>query len=170
MNSDCLSYEAFAPYLAASNSVSLEGDHVAKAAEDVLQFCQQSESLFGSKDRTLEHLFLVIEEVTVDSDQELPVPATIANAINLLMTLPNDLMMPEIGVDPDGSIAFDWIVSRSRMLSISVSTSDRLAYAWLDGSDRGHAVGRLRNGKIPNELIAIMRSLIPNANFTLRAA
>ena len=46
-------------------------------------------------------------------------------------------------------LAFDWIVSRARVFSVSVGTTNRLAFAWIDGTDRGHGVARFDGDAVP---------------------
>ena len=80
--------------------------------------------------------------------------------------------MPEIAVDPDGAVSLDWVPSRNRMLSISISGEhDRLAYAWIDGADRGSAVSRFDGGTIPQRLLQAIASVSTlTAYVALRAA
>ena len=63
------------------------------------------------------------------------------------------MILPEFSPEPDGSISLDWIMSRTRVFSISVSPRDRLAYAWLDGSDRGHGVATFDRSMIPQRIL-----------------
>jgi len=79
-------------------------------------------------------------------------------AAEFIRALPEGFSLPELAPEPDGSISLDWIRSRNRLLSLSVGTSDRLPYAWIEGADIGHAVG-LFDGKIisPNVLERIKR-------------
>ncbi len=68
----------------------------------------------------------------------------IARASAFIRALPDDCDMPDVGVDPDGAVTLDWMVSRHRhaIQSASTGSSDRLAYAWIDGTDRGSAVAK----------------------------
>jgi hypothetical protein len=80
--------------------------------------------------------------------------------------------MPENAVDPDGAIALDWIVSRHRMLSLSVAgDSDRIAYAWVDGTNKGHAVDRFDGAAVPLRLLQAILALTDGAgHVAFRAA
>ena len=51
--------------------------------------------------------------------------------------LPDNIPLPEVSVEPDGAVAFDWMPLPSKTFTLSVSGSNRLAYAWIDGTDRG---------------------------------
>ena len=66
-----------------------------------------------------------------------------------LRALPDRVPLPEISPEPDGSVSLDWTQSRNRLFSVSVSGSNRLAYAWVDGTDSGHAVVRFDGQSIP---------------------
>ena len=96
----------------------------------------------------------------------------IARAVAFIRALPDDCEMPEVGVDPDGAMTLDWMVSRHRMLSISVAgDSDRLAYAWLDGTDRGNAVAKFDRDTVPIRLMqAILALTLAPADVGFRAA
>ena len=61
--------------------------------------------------------------------------------------------MPEFAPEPDGAISLDWIQSRHRLFTLSISASNRLAYAWLDGTDKGHGVARFDGRTIPRRVL-----------------
>jgi hypothetical protein len=64
----------------------------------------------------------------------------VAHVERLISLWPAALPLPELAPEPDGSISLDWITSRYRLFSVSVGRSDRITYAWLNGTDRGHGV------------------------------
>jgi hypothetical protein len=39
------------------------------------------------------------------------------------------------------------------MFTLSIGTSNRLAFAWIDGSEKGHAVASFDGEKIPQKII-----------------
>ena len=80
-------------------------------------------------------------------------PLAVERAVAFLRALPDDLPLPEIAPEPDGSIAFDWMRSRTQLFSVSVGTNDRLAYAWLDGAQSGHGVEEFQMMTIPRRLL-----------------
>jgi hypothetical protein len=90
-----------------------------------------------------------------DGEEALPVShEAIRLATDFLRALPDGVDMPEVGVEPDGAVTLDWLPSRHRMLSISFAgNSNRLAYAWLDGSDRGSGVVRFDRQVIPRQMM-----------------
>lgn len=90
-------------------------------------------------------------------------------AEDFIRALPDGLETPELSVDPDGDISFDWIPDNTKTLTISVNGSNRLAYAWIDGTDRGHAATRFENGVIPSRLLTEIESIV-SYGATFRAA
>lgn len=71
-------------------------------------------------------------------------PSAARRAEDLIRGLPEGFPLPEIAVEPDGEISLDWIESRDRLFSLSVGSSDRMAFAWIDGLESGHGVVRVR--------------------------
>ena len=61
----------------------------------------------------------------------IPVSSSVVDrAVNFIRALPHGMTWPDVGVDPDGAIAFDWLVHRARVFSVSVGVTNRLAFAW----------------------------------------
>ena len=65
------------------------------------------------------------------------------NAIKFALTLPISLPIPEISVDPDGTIAFEWYEDKRRVFSVSAGSKGELFYAGLFGQNRTHGVETL---------------------------
>ena len=133
---------------------------------------ENSDALFGRRAVVIAELWGLLEshaEGAWDGHQALPVDRqAIALAEEFVRSLPHGCVMPEVAVDPDGCVSLDWISSRQRMLSISFTgKSDRLAYAWVDGTDRGHAVERFDGGRVPRRL---MNAILAMANSLDRAS
>jgi hypothetical protein len=129
------------------NAVSPEAQAVRKQAWYVMERFERSQALFGAKAEALSQLAsLVAEEQNADATS-----AMIAE--QFIRALPDAISLPEFGIDPDGSICFDWMVSRDRIFSLSVSANSRLVYAWLDGVDKGHAVARFDGQIIPERVL-----------------
>jgi hypothetical protein len=82
--------------------------------------------------------------------------AAVARASALVRALPHGFELPECAPEPDGSISLDWIQSRKRFFSVSIGTSDRLAYAWVDGTDRGHGVTRFDGQHVPQVILGML--------------
>ena len=89
-----------------------------------------------------------------DGEDAAPVDLTAAQwAERFVCALPEGFPLPELGVDPDGSIALDWIPSRHRLWSVSIGPSGRLAYAYLDGPDKGHGVADFDGQSVPSRIL-----------------
>lgn len=73
--------------------------------------------------------------------------------------LPDELPLPEISIEPDGAIAFDWMPHLTKTFTLSVGGSNRLAYAWIDGTDRGHAAVRFDDAEIPPRVLTELQRL-----------
>src|SRR6266550_5433638 len=86
-------------------------------------------------------------------------PLAVLMARRFLRLLPEGVPLPEFAPEPDGSISLDWIRSRNRLFSLSIGRSNRLAYAWLDGADKGHGVVHFDDCNVPelilNHIVAI---------------
>jgi len=97
-------------------------------------------------------------------------PAALGTAQDLILELPDGFPLPECAPEPDGSISLDWIISRHRLFSLSVGGSDRLACAWLDGTDKRHYVARLDGLSLPARVLSEIQAMVNHGATTLRAA
>lgn len=170
----CLSYAAMIPYVRSGSAVSLEAQRVTRATIALKVRQEASQSLFGRKALAISHLRAAFQEALdahhADSGEKAPIFEAVLKAENFLRALPDDVPMPEFSIEPDGAIALDWIQSRMRMLSVSITERERMAYAWLDGADRGHAVVGFRNQAVPSQILSLIRSIIADGVPILRAA
>jgi hypothetical protein len=166
----CLGYSALAGYECATSATSDEAIQVCKAASRVLRDREGSEVLYGNKATALSRMSEVVESLVIDDDQDAVPADALRNARQLLLALPDDLQLPQVGIDPDGAISLTWTATRDRMFSVSVSGSERLAYAWIDGSDKGHAVERFRAPSLPARFLSNLRAIISNDVAVLWAA
>ncbi len=53
------------------------------------------------------------------------------NAISFLMALPSSTQVPEISIETDGDVVFEWFVSWDRVFSVSIGPNCELHYAGL---------------------------------------
>ncbi|MGC8731921.1 MAG: hypothetical protein ACP5RC_06640 [Halothiobacillaceae bacterium] len=154
MNSTAAIYSLARP----ASAVSAEAQQVRDRATQMVERAEASTVLFGKKMGAidmLESLSRSHAKPGWDGEEALPVNLSAINlAADFLRALPDGVDMPEVGVEPDGAVTLDWLPSRHRMLSISFSgNGDRLAYAWLDGFDRGNGVVRFNRQVIPRQLL-----------------
>jgi len=165
-----LGYPALAEYAQATSAISSEASRISEVAASVMRERQWSHSLFGAKAAALSELSSVVACLYVDDEQERVTSETYRNAEQFLLALPEDLPPPAFGIDPDGAISITWAVSRARIFSVSIAESERIAYAWLDGSDRGHAVARFRTPALPAVFTSALRSIVSDDAVSLRVA
>lgn len=160
----------FSVYAPPTSAASPEASEVSELAHNVMRDQSTCESLFGAKRAALSELIETVQSVQVDDEQDRVSHGTVDNARDFVLSLPDDIPMPEIGVDPDGEISLTWYGSRKQIFSVSISDSDRIAFAWLDGSDSGHAVARFRPPTLPDRFLSNLRSMIAYASPALRFA
>ena len=136
-----------------NTAVSPEACSVRKAATKIVESIERSVALFGEKAGALSRLAALATECMQagwdGADAAAIDPLAVLMARRFLRLLPEGVPLPEFTPEPDGSISLDWIRSRNRLFSLSVGRSSRLAYAWLDGADRGHGVARFDGQSIP---------------------
>jgi hypothetical protein len=157
-----LGYATLAAYARPTSAISFEANQICEVASGIMRDREGSESLFGQKAVAMSALRSAVAAVSPDEEQEVVDPQALLTAEQLVLALPDDLPTPEFGIDPDGAISFDWIQSRTRMFTVNVSDSERLAYAWLNGSDRGHGVDRFRGPLVSAVLVSVLRSIVAN--------
>lgn len=167
-------YAALNAIVRAGSAVSSEAHAVRKSAFEVVEFAEESVALFGGKAAAISQLRALANECAEenwDGDGAYPIhPIAVLLTEDFLRALPDDLALPEYAAEPDGSVSLDWIESRTRLFSLSIGTSQRLAYAWLDGSDKGHAVSRFDRERIPARILQGIREIVNHGHASLRAA
>lgn len=155
-------------------AVSAEAKIVRKAAANVLFKGEQSEALFGIRNAAVSQLIELFEncrEADWDGAGADPLNGeALYRAIQFVRLLPANLPMPEFAPEPDGSVSLDWMHSKRRRLSVSIGRSDRLAYAWLDGTRKGHAVERFDAQTIPVRILEEILRIMNYGNVALRVA
>jgi hypothetical protein len=65
---------------------------------------------------------------------------TYEQARKFLESLPPTVPMPEISLEPDGEVAFDWFREPSRVFSVSIGEKGELTYAGVFGKNKTHGV------------------------------
>jgi hypothetical protein len=167
-------YAALDIYSQQGSAVSLEAVSVGHAASMQVRAAESSVALFGGLSAAISSLRELADDCARDDwDGDGAValePAAVANAERFLRALPEGIAMPECSPEPDGSVSFDWAESRCRLFSVSVSSSNRLAFAWLDGSDKGHGVSRFDGRAVPERVLIGLRLILPEAHAPVRAA
>jgi len=166
-------YAALHVYAYGGSAISSEARAARKAASAVVEFVERSQVLFGEKSVAISQIMALAHECAEagwDGDDAVPIDlAAVHTAVEFIRAMPSDLPLPEFAPEPDGSISLDWIQSRNRLFSLSVGSTNRLAYAWLDGSDRGHGVARFDGERIPSRVIEGIIGIMNRGDTTIRA-
>ena len=159
---------------AGSSAISPEARKVHRIAKEVAESVEQSHALFGEKANALAQLAALAAECAQEGwngEGAIAIdPVTVQTAQRLVRALPEGIPLPEFAPEPDGSISLDWIQSRNHLVSVSIGLTDRLAYAWLDGTDKGHAVVRFDGGNVPHRLLESIIGAVGPGHAGLRAA
>jgi len=115
-------------------------------------------------DEILDHL---LRALTASAAGSAPADGVDAEAFNRALTfaavLPNNLPTPEVVIEDDGEIAFDWNEGPRRVLSVSVGEGPMLGYAALIGPEPTQ--GRVAfAGSLPLMLGFLLRRIYPAPN------
>jgi hypothetical protein len=156
------------------SAVSSEAQDVQKATNAIMGSTEQSQALFGRKSAVFSDIQSLANECAVsnwDGEDAEPIsPLAVEATMDFIRALPDDLPLPEFAPEPDGSISLDWIVSRNRLFSMSIGATNRIAYAWLDGTDKGNAVARFDGNSVPLKIIQGIEDIMRHESTLLRAA
>ena len=165
-------YAALNAFARAGSAVSTDAQAVRNAAYAVVSSAERSYALFGAKATAIAQILALAKECANadwDGEDATPVDRRAAiSAVDFIRALPGEFALPEFAPEPDGSISLDWIESRSRLFSLSVGTNNRLAYAWLDGADKGHAVARFDGERVPPRILEGIRGVMDRGISTVR--
>ncbi len=170
----CPGYAILNGYRRNDSATSPEAKSAVSAVSELIKSAENSQALFGAKSVALSELQNMAEECSNDDwdgNGALGIDSfALWNAEEFVRALPNDFPLPEFAPEPDGSISFDWIQSRYRMFSLSIGPDNRLAYAWLDGNDKGHGVVQFDGVTVPPRILSEIQPIVNNGKPTLRAA
>lgn len=156
------------------SAISPAAHAVYQAAAAVVESAERSQALFGKKAAALSQLAVLAAECNEpgwDGESAVAVdPIAVLSAERFVRALPDSVPLPEFAPEPDGSISLDWIASRTRLFSLSIGRSSRLAFAWLDGTDKGHAVARFDGQNVPQLILGGIKAITGQDHAGLRAA
>ena len=85
---------------------------------------------------------------------------SIANSADFIMSMPDNIPAPEISVEPDGLVCFDWAKSKSSRFSISIGEKNSIYYAWINCGNRGYNTVCWDKENIPQEIISNLNSFL----------
>lgn len=124
-----------------------------KSAEVFRERIESSQALFGEKGAAIADIQELLEECGKfgwDGDKAAPLNVKSArSAVDFIRALPDEFPMPEFSPEATGNLSLDWISSRHRYLSVTVTPAGRLLYVLADGVNRSRGVASFDNGQIP---------------------
>lgn len=85
-------------------------------------------------------------------------PRAFVRTRDLLDSLPHGFAVPEVGIDPDGEVALDWIQEDRTMVSVSIGPAGGLSYAANLRDGTAHGVIHWSEG-FPAALTELLRRL-----------
>lgn len=85
---------------------------------------------------------------------------TYENAKRVLDLLPTILPNPEVSAYPDGDISFEWFISKTRSLDLSVDADGKLSFVALLGDKRRKGSEKFTD-TIPEDILGILYQLYP---------
>jgi len=104
------------------------------------------------------HNLINLFEESKRMERDTMLPTTFVRALKLLDTIPSGFPVPEIGLDPDGEVAVDWIRRDRTTVSVSVGPEGDPTYA--AGLADGTAYGYVRwADRFPGALRDLLRRL-----------
>jgi hypothetical protein len=160
--------------ISGGSAISPEAHAVHRAATKVAEEVERSVALFGEKAAALSRLAAMARESGEqgwDGGDAAPIdPIALLSAERFVRAMPDSVPLPEFTPEPDGSISLDWIRSRNHVVSLSIGQGNRLAYAWLDGADRGHAVVHFDGRNVPSRVLDDIKAIVGRGHAGLRAA
>lgn len=134
-----------------------EAETVSNKITKIRDWLEDSQALYGEKTKAISLLSELADECGVenwDGYGGRPIDIdSVTVAESFVRALPRGVTLPEFAPEPDGSISLEWIPSRTCTFSISINSSDHLAYAWINGTDRGHAVTFFDGYRIPPRIL-----------------
>lgn len=155
------------------SAISFEAQTLQRDASSMVNSIERSQALFGDKATAISQLWALANECKEpdwDGEGANPIDrSAVHNAMAFLRALPDHSPLPEFAPEPDGAISLDWIRSRSRLFSLSINSTNRLACAWLDGTDKGHFVVRMLDGVTPHRILEGIDAIMNHGNTALRS-
>lgn len=170
----CIGFATLNGYRRNDSAISPEAKYAVTTASAVMRSAENSQALFGAKAVSISSLQSMADECVGDDwdgNGALGIdPLAVWNAQDFIRALPAGFPLPEFAPEPDGSISLDWICSRHRLFSLTVGAGNRLAYAWLDGTDKGHGVAQFDGVTVPSRILSEIRPIVNYGIPSLRAA
>jgi len=143
-----------------SDAVSNEGTCVQKLFRKTRQDLRSSVFLGYSRETCQNQLIEAWQQARTKGwdgyDADAVQPSALNSAYAFIDAFPSNVPMPEVAIDPDGEVSFDWFSAPRRQFSISVGANNVLSYAGLFGHDKVSGSERFQ-GTIPRVFVDYIR-------------
>ncbi|RJP65841.1 MAG: hypothetical protein C4535_14435 [Comamonadaceae bacterium] len=110
-------------------------------------------------DAALDDLHALQSEAAAGEHDAMLDDATLELGKRFLLALPKSLPVPSLGLDRDGELRFDWTAPLRRMLSVSLRSDGRVAYAVRLGARRATHGVEVFDDAIPEKIVRAVREL-----------
>ena len=87
-------------------------------------------------------------------------PSTFRHARAFIEMLPSSVPAPDVSVDDDGEIGFDWDYAARLVFSVSVGRDGTLSYAGLFGHSKAFGTENPSKGFLPDPILASINRLL----------
>jgi len=125
-----------------NRGVSEDSIALQKQATDILEDFAQSVTIGEYYRETRQSLAKSTEECSVENWDGYGAKAidssSYVNAIYFSQLLPVNIPIPEIYVDPDGEVTFEWYTGPRQVFSVTMGSNNELIYAGLFGANKTH--------------------------------
>jgi len=136
--------------------VSDSASEIWKDTEDIRSYFADSVTFGEHLAKILEGLLKAREEHSVDNWDGYGAKGVNIDSynygLNFGLSLPPSIPVPEIYVNPDGYVTFEWYEGKRKVFSISIGDRNELAYAGLYGSSKTYGVEYMYE-EIPENII-----------------
>ena len=120
--------------------VSDSANALQRQSEELQRHFAQSITFGEHLCETLENLLKAKEEYSVDNWDGYGARAidelSYQKAVRFALSLPSSIPTPEVHVDPDGEVTFEWYEGPRRVFSVSIGSNYELSYAGLFGANK----------------------------------
>ena len=142
------------------SGVSSAAKELQNASSKLANYEMHSQALSGRLNSMLIELAAISTKSYADSVESVQASGTaISNAKLLIWALPETNIRPDISLDGEGGIMFDWMISKYKMYSIRIGETSRLPFALLNGAEKAYGVREFDGQKLPSRMIADLSAM-----------
>lgn len=121
-------------------------------------FWNELERLRGRSART-SGAFHDLETLAHEQGTTVEESAVFTIAQKMLLILPGDIPSPDLDIDSEGDIVFDWGGAGSRMLTLALRDDGRISYAARLSPTKSRNGNDLFLDSVPQEIIGLVRAV-----------